>query len=135
MKKILTIVEIILLAIGVLSIVLWIAGIVDVDLMLYVAYAYFAIAVVVAVVMTAMNMGKSSNKNRIGLYVFGVFAILAVVFYFTLGNATPVVDAGGNVYDNDFTLKITDVMIYLTYAGLGAIILVLLGGEIRKALK
>ncbi len=135
MKKILTIVEIILLAIGLLSVVLWIAGVADVDMMLYVAYAYFAIAVVVAIVMTAMNMGKSSNKNKIGLYVFGVFAVLAVVFYFVLGNTTAVVDAGGNVYDNPFVLKVTDTMIYLTYSGMAAIILVLLAGEIRKALK
>ncbi len=137
MKKILKIVEVVLLAVGAAGLLYWILmpGDEYVDFMLYVAYAYVAIAIVVAVVMTAMNIGKSRGRNRIGMYVFGVFAVLAVVFYFTLGNAAPVTDAGGRVFDSEFTLKITDTMIYLAYAGLAAIILVLLAGEIRKACK
>lgn len=135
MKKILNIVEIVLLAIGVLSVVLWIVGVTDVDLMLYVAYAYLGIATVVAVVMTAMNMGKGKSNSKAGLFVFGTCAILAVVFYFVLASGTPVTDAGGVVYDNAFTLKITDTMLYMAYTTLGGALLFMLGGEIWKALK
>ncbi len=137
MKKILNIVEIVLIAVGVAGLLYWLLmpGDTNVDFMLYAAYAYVAVAIVAAVVMTAMNMGKSRGRNRIGLYVFGILAVLAVVFWFTLGNADPVVDAGKKVYDNPFILKITDTMIWLAYAGLAAAVLILLAGEIRKALK
>ena len=135
MKKILNVVEILLLAVGVLSVVLWLSGASDVDMMLYVAYVYLAIAAVAAIVMTAMNMGKSNNKNKIGLYVFGLLAILAVVFYFTLASAAPVTGPDGTVYDNALTLKLTDTMLYLAYASLGGLLVFLLAGEIWKALK
>ncbi|MDR0907333.1 MAG: hypothetical protein LBM63_01790 [Rikenellaceae bacterium] len=135
MKKILNTLEIILLVVGLLSCVLWIAGVVDVDMMLYVAYAYLAIAAVVALVMTAMNMGKSRNSNKIGLYVGGACVVLAVVFYFAVASSQPVVDAGGDVFDNVFTLKTTDTMLYMTYATLvGALIFTIIG-EIRNAIK
>jgi hypothetical protein len=136
MKKILNILEIILLAVGLLScVVLMVWGENYIDLMLYVTYAYLAIAAVVAIVMTAMNMGKSKNTSKIGLYVGGACAILAVVFYFALASSQPVVDAGGNVYEGILELKGTDTMLYLAYATLGGALLFTILGEIRNAIK
>jgi hypothetical protein len=135
MKKILNILEVLLLAIGLLSCVLWIVGVVDVDMMLYVAYAYLGLAFAVAIVMTAMNMGKSRNTNKIGLYVGGACVVLAVVFYLVLASSQPVTDAGGEVYDSVFELKGTDTMLYLAYATLGGALLFTIIGEIRNAIK
>jgi Na+/proline symporter len=135
MKKILNIVEIILLAVGVLSCVLWLVGVADVDLMLYVAYAFLIIAFLVAIVMTVMNMGKSRNKNKIGLIVGGFCVVLAVVFYVAFASSQPVTDAGGEIYDGVLELKGTDTMLYLAYTTLiGALVCTLLG-EIRNAIK
>jgi hypothetical protein len=136
MKKILNILEVLMLVIGVLSgVVLVVWGDAYVDYMLYVAYAYLAIAAAVAIVMTAMNMGKSRNTNKIGFYVGGFCVVLAVVFYYVFASAQPLVDTGGNVYDKVFQLKATDTMLYLAYATLGGALLFTIIGEIRNAIK
>uniref|UniRef100_S0DE10 Uncharacterized protein n=1 Tax=termite gut metagenome TaxID=433724 RepID=S0DE10_9ZZZZ len=146
MKKIVNIILIALLAIAVIPLILWIGGVFgpfahsnDVfggaDIMLIIAAAYLLVAVAVMIVMTAMNVGKGRSSSRLSLYVFGGLAVVAVVLYFTLASAALVTGADGKVFDNAFTLKISDTMLYLAYAALGLTVIFLLWGEVRKALK
>jgi hypothetical protein len=136
MKKILKFLEVLLLVVGLLScavLIVW--GEDYIDMMLYVTYAYLALAALIAIVATAMNMGKSRNNSKIGLYVGGFCVVLAVVLYFTLASSQPVTDAGGTVYDGILELKGTDTMLYLAYATLGGALLFTIIGEIRNAIK
>ena len=136
MKKLLNIGLIALLAVAVLSIVLWLTMGDDVgaNLMLWIAYIYLGIAVVAMVALTIANMGKGRNNSKLGLFVYGAVVVAAVVLYF-VGSSTAVVGADGTVFDDAFTLKTTDMMLYLAYGALGATVVFLLIGEIRKAIK
>ncbi len=146
MKKILNIVLIALLAIAVVPLFLWIFGVFGAfnqdpavfggaDIMLGVAVAYLALAALAVVVMMVMNAGKSRSNSRIGLFVYGLLAVLAVIFYFTIAKDTPVIGADKTVFDNAFELKITDTMLYLAYAAVGVTVIALLWGTVRKAIK
>ena len=146
MKRILNIVLIALLIIAVIPMILWMTGVFGPfahdpavfggsDIMLAIAAIYLIIAIAVMVVMMVMNIGKSKGNSKIGLFVFGACAVLAVVFYVAFSSAAPITDAGNNVYDDVFTLKIADTMLYLAYLTLGGCILFMLAGEVWKALK
>ncbi len=146
MKRLANIILIALLAIAVIPMLLWMFGVFgpfqqDVnafggaDIMLLIAAIYLGLALVVTIVMTAMNMGKGRGNSKAGLYVFGGLAVLAVVIYFVFAGSTTVLGADGTVFDNVFTLKISDTMLYLAYAALGLTVLFLLAGEVRKAIK
>ncbi|MDR2891053.1 MAG: hypothetical protein LBV18_05570 [Alistipes sp.] len=141
MKKIGNIILIALLAVAAISVLVWLLGPsiggpdAVVDPMLLVAAGFLVIAAALLVVLTLMNMGKSRSNSRAGLYVFGGLAVLAVIFYFVMAKSVTVVGADGTVFDDAFTLKITDTMLYLAYAAMGITVLSLIVGEIRKALK
>ncbi len=138
MKKLVNLGLIVMLAVAALSVILWLVSgneLQNVDFMLYVAYVYLGIAILAAVVLTAMNLGKGRSNSKLGLWVFGGLALLAVIFYFTISSSAPVTGADGTVYDNVFTLKISDMMLYLAYAALAVTVVVLIGGEVRKAFK
>jgi predicted membrane channel-forming protein YqfA (hemolysin III family) len=138
MKKIANISLIVLLAIAAFSVILWLVrgnNLQEVDFMLYVAYAYLGIAVLAWIILSAMNMGKSRGNSRIGLWVYGGTVALAVIFYFTIASSTAVVGADKTVFDNAFTLKATDAMLYLAYLALGLTVIAMLWGVVRKAIK
>lgn len=135
----------VLLLVVAVPVVLWVAGVFGpmqqaptafggTDIMLALTAIYLVVAVVAMIVLTLMNMGKGRSNSRLGLWVFGGLAVLAIVFYM-VGGAAPVTGADGTVFDDVFTLKISDAMIYLAYAALGLTVVFLLWGEIRKALK
>lgn len=141
MKKITNIILLVLVLIAAVSVVLWITGgdvngmTANVGPMLTVAYILLALSVLALVVMTVMNMGKGRGNSKLGLFVFGGLAVLAVVLYFAFAKSIPVTGADGTVFDDAFTLKITDTMLYLAYAALGFTVVFLLWGVVRKALK
>ncbi len=146
MKKILNIVLIALIAIAVVPLFLWIFGVFGAfehdpavfggaDIMLGIAVAYLALAALAVVVMLAMNAGKSRSNSKIGLFVYGALAVLAVIVYFTIAKDTPVVGADKTVFDNSFELKITDTMLWLAYISVSLTVLALIFGAIRKAIK
>ena len=146
MKKILNIVLIALIAIAVVPLFLWIFGVFGpfkqdpavfggADIMLGIAVAYLVIAAAAMIIMTAMNMGKGRSNSKIGLFVYGALAVLAVIVYFTIAKDTPVIGADKTVFDNAFELKITDTMLYLAYAAVGVTVIALLWGTVRKAIK
>jgi hypothetical protein len=146
MKKILNLVMILLVVIPVVLLLLWVFGVfgafnqkADVfggaDIMLALAAVYLGVGLLVLVGMTLANMGKGRGDSKLGLYVFGGLAIVGVILYFVAASSTSVIGADGTVFDDMFTLKITDTMLYLTYIALGVTVVALLGGVVRQALK
>ena len=132
----------VLMAVALVSVLIWLLSpepnsktVANVSPMLIVGAVYLGLAVVLTVVMTAMNMGKGRSNSNIGLWGFGGLAVLGVIFYFVVASSATVTGADGTVFDNVFTLKISDTMLYLAYAAGGLTILFLLWGEIHKALK
>jgi hypothetical protein len=138
MKKITNIILLALIALAAVSVLTWLFSgndLRNVDFMLYVMYAYVALGVIVLVGLTLMNMGKSRSNSKVGLYVFGGLAVLAVLIWFALSKSAPVTGADGKIFDDVFTLKITDTGLYLTYAALALAVVFLVWGVVRKALK
>jgi hypothetical protein len=137
MKKILNFIEIGLMAVAAISVILWLAlgdELSHVGWMLWVAYIYLGISVVLLIAMTAINAGKTKGNSRIGLYVWGVTVLLGIILYF-VGSSTAVVGADGTVFDHVFTLKSTDMMLYLAYVLLAGTVGSLAFGVIWKAIK
>ncbi len=129
---------IVLVAIGALAVLMWLFGgnnLQNVDFMLYVAYAYLICGALAMVVLTAMNMGKTRSNSKVGLFVFGGLAVLAVIIYVAIAKDVTVIGADGKVFDDSFTLKISDTGLYLTYSALALTVIFLLWGVVRKALK
>ncbi len=135
MKKALNILKFILLILGVVALMpMLFVDINSVDMILDYTYVLFAIAVAAAIVMTAVNFGKSNNNSKIGIIVFGLLIVAAVVAYFT-ASSEPVTLADGTVEDSLFALKLTDTLLYVTYAAFAAVVVLLIGGEIRNSIK
>jgi hypothetical protein len=136
-----------LIAIAVIPTILWIAGVfgpfahsVDqfggADIMLSLTAIYLGLALLVMVGMTAMNIGKSKGGNgKLNLIVFGGLAICAVVIWFALAKGTTVVGADGKLFDDAFTLKISDTGLWLSYLTVAVAVVAMLWGTVRKALK
>jgi hypothetical protein len=133
---------IVLIAIAAVAVVLWLFGgdvngmNAKVTPMLTVAVIFLGLAGLLVVGMTAMNMGKGRGNSKIGLYVFGGLAVLAVIIWFVWAKSTEVIGADGKpLPDSAFTLKASDTMLYLAYASLALTVIFLLVGEVRKAIK
>ncbi len=142
MKKITNIVLLALIVVALVSIAMWLFGgdvngdNANVTPMLLVTACMLILAVVLLVGLTAMNMGKGRSNSKMGVFVFGGMAILAVVIYFALAKDVPVLHTNGtDIFDSAFELKITDTMLYTTYVALGITVVALLTGVITKALK
>jgi hypothetical protein len=145
MKKLTNIVLLVLIAISAVTVAMWMFSPnpggaeggpeANVAPMLVATACMLGLGVLLLVGMTAMNMGKGRSNSKLGLYVFGGLAVLAVILYFTIAKDVAVLGADGTVFDDVFTLKITDTALYLTYVALGFTVLFLLWGVVRKALK
>lgn len=134
MAKILKIVEAVLLVLGVASLIPMFSNSDSVDMMLYCAYAYVGVALIATIVLTALNMGKSANKSKIGFVVFGA-CVLVLVGTYMFGNVTPVLGSDGTVFDSIAELKTADMILYSNYIGFAAAIVLLIAGEIRNSFK
>ncbi len=145
MKKITNIVLLALIAIAAVTVAMWLfspnpvgtpggpeANVVP---MLVATAIMLGLGVLLLVGMTAMNMGKGRSNSKLGVWVFGGLAVLAVILYFTIAKDTTVIGADGKVFDKVFELKITDTMIYTTYVALVVTVVALVWGVIRKAIK
>lgn len=126
----------VLLGISAMLMLAWIfilpAG--NVDALLYWCYGLLGLAVALIVVLPLANIirnPKGAMRSIIGL---SVLAALSVVF-FSLGSQEPVVNSAGGFFDERFTLKISDMGLYLTYVALAATVVVVVWGEIRNSLK
>ncbi len=145
MKKIANIVLWALIAIAVVTIAMWLfspnaagdpkgpeANVVP---MLVATAGFLGLAILLLVGMTIANMGKGRSNSKIGLFVFGGLALIAVILYFTVAKDITIIGADGKPFDDPFTLKIADTMLYLTCNALGITVVALLGGVVRKAVK
>ncbi len=141
MKKITNIILLVLVLVSAVTVALWLFGgdaggdNANVGPMLLAAAGLLGLGVLLLVVMTIANMGKGRSNSKIGLFVFGGLAVVGIILYFVMASASPVTGADGTVFDNEFTLKITDTMLYTTYIALGLTVVFLLWGVVRKALK
>ncbi len=146
MKKLTNIVLLALIAIAAVTIAMWLfspnaSGAdggpeANVTPMLVATACMLGLGIVLLVGMTAMNMGKGRSNSKLGMFVFGGMAILAVVIYFAMAKDVPVLHTNGkDIFDSVFELKITDTMLYTTYVALGITVVALLTGVITKALK
>ncbi len=145
MKKITNIVLLALIAIAAVTVAMWLFSPnpggaeggpeANVSPMLVATACFLGLGVLLLVGMTAMNMGKGRSNSKIGLFVFGGLAVLAAVIYFAVAKDATVIGADGTVFDDVFTLKVTDTGLYLTYAALALTVVFLLWGVVRKALK
>ncbi len=145
MKKLTNIVLYALIAIAAVTVAMWLfspnpggtAGGPEANVvpMLVATAIMLGIGVVLLVGMTAMNMGKGRSNSKLGVFVFGGLAVLAVIIYFAIAKDITVIGADGKVFDNVFELKITDTMLYTCYVALGITVVALLTGVITKAIK
>lgn len=135
MKKALNILKFVLLLVGVATLLPMLMGNVNnVDFILNYAYLLFAVAILSVVILTALNFGKGGGGSKYGMFVFGGL-IVAVVVSYLLAGTTPVTIADGSVIDSVATLKLSDTLLYVTYAVFAAVVLLLIGGEIRNSIK
>jgi hypothetical protein len=135
-QKIFTASKAILLVLGLASLLpMFTVDINSVDLMLYCAYAFIGIAIVALVGLMAFNIGKNPGGSKIGTWVAIATAVVAVAVHFTISAAEPVALADGSIVDDAFVLTATDTMLYTAYATFAGVVVAMVYGVIRNALK
>jgi hypothetical protein len=139
MKKVLSLIKYVLLLVCVLTLVGVLtlgagSGYEGVDLMLYWAYALLAAAVLITVVLSAVNITKNPKGAKGSLLGVGLVIVVLVVTYF-MSSTEPMIIGGGEVYDDAFGLRITDMQLYTTYIALAVAFLAAIFGEIRNSFK
>jgi hypothetical protein len=135
-QKIYTAIKAALLVLGLASLLpMFLTDINNVDLMLYCAYAFIGLALVIMVALTVANMGKNPGGSKVGTYVFAVIAAAAVAIHFFVSKDAPVALADGSIVDDKMILTLTDTMLFTAYATFAGVVVAMLFGVIRNALK
>ena len=135
-QKIYTVIKAALLVLGLASLLpMFLADINNVDLMLYCAYAFIGLALVIMVVLTVANMGKNPGGSKVGTYVFAAIAVAAVAIHFLVSKDAPVALADGSIVDDKMILTLTDTMLFTAYATFVGVVVAMVFGVIRNALK
>lgn len=105
-----------------------------VDVMLTYTYILFAIALVLAVVFPVVNIVRNPKGGMRAL--MGLCALLVMVgIGWIMSSDAPVRNSAGGYFENPFTLRMTDVELYVGYIMLVVAFVVILFTEIRNALK
>ena len=135
-QKIYTVIKAALLVLGLASLLpMFLTDINNVDLMLYCAYAFIGLALVIMVVLTVANMGKNPGGSKVGTYVFAAIAVAAVAIHFLVSKDAPVALADGSIVDDKMILTLTDTMLFTAYATFVGVVVAMVFGVIRNALK
>ena len=135
-QKIYTVIKAALLVLGLASLLpMFLTDINNVDLMLYCAYAFIGLALVIMVVLTVANMGKNPGGSKVGTYVFAAIAAAAVAIHFLVSKDAPVALADGSIVDDKMILTLTDTMLFTAYATFAGVVVAMVFGVIRNALK
>jgi hypothetical protein len=135
-QKIYTAIKAALLVLGLASLLpMFLTDINNVDLMLYCAYAFIGLALVIMVALTVANMGKNPGGSKVGTYVFAVIAAAAMAIHFFVSKDAPVALADGSIVDDKMILTLTDTMLFTAYATFAGVVVAMLFGVIRNALK
>lgn len=135
MKKILSLIKYVLLAICAVTLVIVMTrGENGVDLMLNWAYILLGIAIAASVLFPMFNLAQNPKGAMRTLLGLGLVVIIVGVSY-AMSSVEPVANPAGGFFDKPSELKLTDTGLYTTYAALaGAIVLAVLG-EIRNSFK
>ena len=135
-QKLYTVIKAALLLFGLASLLpMFLTDINNVDLMLYCAYAFIGLALVIMVVLTVANMGKNPGGSKVGTYVFAAIAVAAVAIHFLVSKDAPVALADGSIVDDKMILTLTDTMLFTAYATFVGVVVAMVFGVIRNALK
>ena len=135
-QKLYTVIKAALLILGLASLLpMFLTDINNVDLMLYCAYAFIGLALVIMVVLTVANMGKNPGGSKVGTYVFAAIAVAAVAIHFLVSKDAPVALADGSIVDDKMILTLTDTMLFTAYATFVGVVVAMVFGVIRNALK
>lgn len=135
-QKLYTVIKATLLLLGLASLLpMFLTDINNVDLMLYCAYAFIGLALVIMVVLTVANMGKNPGGSKVGTYVFAAIAVAAVAIHFLVSKDAPVALADGSIVDDKMILTLTDTMLFTAYATFVGVVVAMVFGVIRNALK
>ena len=135
-QKLYTVIKAALLLLGLASLLpMFLTDINNVDLMLYCAYAFIGLALVIMVVLTVANMGKNPGGSKVGTYVFAAIAVAAVAIHFLVSKDAPVALADGSIVDDKMILTLTDTMLFTAYATFVGVVVAMVFGVIRNALK
>lgn len=106
-----------------------------VNVMLIYTYIIFALALLIAIIFPVINIisnPKGAMRSLIGLIAMIVIFLVS----YLLASDTPVPNPAENgFFDDPVTLKLTDVGLYAGYAMFAIVIVVILWGEIRSAIK
>ena len=127
-----------LLAIGIVLIIVFYAGIASedtaVNMMLNWAYVLLGAAIAAAVVLPLFNLAKNPTGAMRSLIGLGVVAVVLIISY-VMASDTTIVGSDGTVFDDSAVLKFSDTGLFAAYFALAAAIVVIVFGEIRNVLK
>lgn len=132
--KYLSILRYILLAVSVLTVLLYFVGAVDVDLMLQWAYVLLGASVVAAVLFPVFNIVQNP-KGAVGSLVGLVVVAVVVGIAYALSGSEPVILSDGTILDNVLTLKLSDTGLFATYAAMTVTLLAVVMGELSNMFK
>ena len=135
MKKALSLLKYILLAIGLITVILVIVrGDAGVGTMLTWGYVLLGIGVLAAVLFPLFNLAQNPKGAMSNLMGLGVVVVILVIAY-ALSSGEPIRLATGEMYEDAGSLKLTDTGLYTTYVALVGAVLVAVLGEIRNSFK
>jgi len=106
----------------------------ETDWLLYWAYAMLVLGVIAALIAPVMSLftnPKGTLRALIGLVV----AVVLIGVCYAFSSTAPVPNSAGGYFENPAELRLTDTMLYLTYAIGATSVLVILYTEIRNAFK
>lgn len=132
--KYLSIIRYVLLAVSVLTVLLYFVGASDVDLMLEWAYVLLGATVAAAVLFPIIGIvqnPKAALRSLVGLVIVAI--VLGISF--ALASDVPLTDSAGNVFDNPMALKLSDTGLFATYVAMTVAILSAILGEICNVFK
>lgn len=135
MKKLLSLIKYILLAISVVALVFVVVrGEAGVTMILNWAYVLFIFAVAVTILFPLFNIAtnpRGAMRSLVGLLL--VVVVLGIAY--ALSSTEPIVNSAGGYFTNPTELKISDTGLITTYIALGVAFLVVILGEIRNSFK
>lgn len=104
------------------------------NLMLGWAFAMILLTIALTIIMPLVAVfqnPKSATRSLIGL---GVIVVVFLVSY-ALASDEPITLANGDVMDEPFDLKFSDMALYATYIAFAGVVLSILYGEVYKVIK
>ncbi|MFI3266377.1 MAG: hypothetical protein R3Y15_04415 [Rikenellaceae bacterium] len=132
--KQLGLIKFILLIAAALSVILFFAGAVEVDLMLNCGYLFLGLAVVISVLMPVIGLIQNPKAAVGSLLGLAVVALVVIIAY-SFSSEMPIPNSAGGFFEDPAVLKISDTGLFATYAAFIAAVVTILGGEVIRMFK